>query len=466
MGGNTISDTTKVSSSRDNKGGGNIMAVDGINGLLWACNNNNNRQVRTPTTVTTEASSPESKFENNNDDDFSSSDDQRHLSQTDHHIRSLDQDGSLNEVAGSQSMLSQELVIETGYLSDIELSQETQPESSIGMAKRLGLLSQTQDDDDEEEEQEHQVDQSDTTNESLPLTGGGAKQLQESDQQQHDTPPKVSEKDDIQTEVKKSPLDHESISHESPKQEAEKLQLSGLELLTQVGSNEADKLTSIRATNSSPIGGGIIAIQANTSPTDTQIRESEGFGSLLDAVAKISEQEETVEGGGGMPVLWQSSSPSDNPLHLFSNVPAIAECTSTKRDPSTRKRTNTPKIAKPSLSIKAHASKKRKTETQKEKEKLRREKQENENKKAQAIAKKAAMIAERTIADPSIAKKLLLSMALKRENPRSKPENLPGKGHVIQEGFFWVSKVCSYSAVGESKNTIECNASQIFILPF
>jgi hypothetical protein len=451
MGGNTISDSTKVSSSRDNKGVDNMMAVDGINGLLWACNNNNNRQVRTPTTVTTEASSPESKFENNNDDDFSSSDDQRHLSQTDHHIRSLDQDGSLNEVAGSQSMLSQELVIETGYLSDIELSQETQPESSIGMAKRLGLLSQTQ---VEEEEQEHQVDQLDSTNESLPLTGGGAKQLQESDQQ-HDTPPKISEKNDIQTEVKKSPLDHESISHESPKQEAEKLQLSGLELLTQVGSNEADKLTSIRASNSSPIGGGITAIQANISPTDAQIRESEGFGSLLDAVAKITEQEETVESGGGMPVLWQSSSPSDNPLHLFSNVPAIAESTSTKRDPSTRKRTHTPKIANPSLSIKAYASKKRKTETQKEKEKLRREKQENENKKAQAIAKKAAMIAERTIADPSIAKKLLLSMALKRENPRSKPENLPGKGHVIQEGFFWVSKVRLCSAAGETKNTNE-----------
>ena len=188
MGGNTISETTKVGSFRDNKGGDDIMAVDGINGLLWACNKNNNRQVRTPTTVTTEASSPESKFENNNDDDFSSSDDQRHLSQTDHHIRSLDQDGSLNEVAGSQSMLSQELVIETGYLSDIELSQETQPESSIGMAKRLGLLSQTQEEEEEEEEkeeeeEEQQVDQLDTTNESLPLNGGGAKQLEESDQQ-------------------------------------------------------------------------------------------------------------------------------------------------------------------------------------------------------------------------------------------------------------------------------------------
>ena len=456
MGGNTISDTTKVDSFRDNKGGDDIMAVDGINGLLWACNNNNNRQVRTPTTVTTEASSPESKFENNNDDDFSSSDEnQRHLSQTDHHIRSLDQDGSLNEVAGSQSMLSQELVIETGYLSDIELSQETQPESSIGMAKRLGLLSQTQEEEEEEgEEEEQQVDQLDTTNESLPLNGGGAKQLEESDQQ-HDTSPKISEEKNVQTEFKKSPLDHESISYEPPKQEAEKLQLSGLELLTQVGSNEADKLTSIRASKSSPIGGGITAIQVNTSSTDAQIRESEGFGSLLDAIAKVTEQEEIVEGGGGMPVLWQSSSPSDNPLHLFSNVPAIAESTTTKRDPSTRKRTNTPKIANPSLSIKAYASKKRKTETQKEKEKLRREKQENENKKAQAIAKKAAMIAERTIADPSIAKKLLLSMALKRENPRSKPENLPGKGHVIQEGFFWVSKVSLCSAAGETNSTNE-----------
>merc|ERR1712238_520997 len=39
--------------------------------------------------------------------------------------------------------------------------------------------------------------------------------------------------------------------------------------------------------------------------------------------------------------------------------------------------------------------------------------------------------------DPAIAKKILLSMALKRENPRSAPQVLPGEGHVIQEGFFW-----------------------------
>jgi hypothetical protein len=58
-------------------------------------------------------------------------------------------------------------------------------------------------------------------------------------------------------------------------------------------------------------------------------------------------------------------------------------------------------------------------------------------KKQQEIAHRAAELAQRTINDPDLAKRLLLSMALTRENPRSAPSVLPGKGHSLPEGFFW-----------------------------
>jgi len=52
-------------------------------------------------------------------------------------------------------------------------------------------------------------------------------------------------------------------------------------------------------------------------------------------------------------------------------------------------------------------------------------------------ARNAADLAERTIHDPELAKQLLLSMALVRENPRTPPASIPGPGHVLPDGFFW-----------------------------
>jgi len=55
----------------------------------------------------------------------------------------------------------------------------------------------------------------------------------------------------------------------------------------------------------------------------------------------------------------------------------------------------------------------------------------------QKLAQRAAELAQRTINEPELAKRLLLSMALTRENPRSAPEKLPGPGATLPEGFFW-----------------------------
>lgn len=67
----------------------------------------------------------------------------------------------------------------------------------------------------------------------------------------------------------------------------------------------------------------------------------------------------------------------------------------------------------------------------------RKRKDDSEQIRLQKMAQRAADLAQRTINDPELAKRLLLSMALTRENPRSAPETLPGPGHVLPEGFFW-----------------------------
>ena len=284
---------------------------------------------------------------------------QRHMSQTDDHIQLLDRNGDLNEVAGSQSMLSQELIDHHHDESDdLELPESSQSSSSIGIAKRIGLLSQSQEELSQTQEEEEEK---------------------------------------------------EPTKNQEP--------LSGLALLTQ-SIKEADKITSFSAIIKSNASNGEDK-DASTNQDVKPPRDYEGFGSLLEAVAKITEQEELAMLAGTAPN--KASPPSSA---------AMSKKPMKKR-----------KISR-SLPFQKNGPppKQRKSDNQKKKERLRRERIEKETEKAQAIAKKAASIAEQTISDPVLAKKLLLSMALARENPRTVPQNLPGKGHVVQEGFFWVSK--------------------------
>lgn len=412
------------------------------------------------------------------------------MSQTDHHIRQLDQGGELNEVAGSQSMLSQELMCQAvssqkdevsneedendcgaknchdGGLEvrDIQLSQQT--ETSIGMAVRLGLLSQTQDDD------------ADSADEMAP----------------------------------EGNLNLVTASEEY----STRSRVSGFDLLTRAGRKDAAALMAFSQEHPT---------SANTSQqelSDTPIRESEGFGSLLDAVAKITEQEEVVE---TLTPTWEAAvssldhaslSPSRNGSYLrppFSSKPShrrpksgtaasrgnsptrerqlrksvaadqkrrlklpesktsAASSTSAKKSkaqPSkSSKSGRSSKVSKTSSSSAASGIKKaaistigspsamRKAtttssaraspaqmwEAQKKSVALSLKTEQKEKEleilNAQAEAKRAAELAERTISDHVIAKRLLLSMALVRENPRSVPEVLPSPGHILQEGFFW-----------------------------
>lgn len=302
-----------------------------------------------------------------NDDTYMEPRLQRHLSQTDDHIQLLDRNGDLNEVVGSQSMLSQELIDhQHDENEDLNLPEGSLSTSSIGIAKRIGLLTQSQ------EELTHNQEEEESTQSKEPF--------------------------------------------------------SGLDLLTQAGSKEADKIpsfsTALNSKNSSIVNENDHDKDKDKNLSKisdgTTLRENEGFGSLLDAVAKITEQEASQH----LSMNWRPAPKLTAPNTTQSRKP-------TKKRKISRSLPTTKNVSAP---------KQRKSEVQKKKEMLRRERIEQENDKAQAIAKKAAMIAERTITDPVIAKKLLLSMALARENPRTVPQSLPGKGHVVQEGFFWVSQ--------------------------
>lgn len=381
---------------------------------------------------------------------------QRHLSQTDNHIQLLDRNGDLNEVAGSQSMLSQELIdhdqdhndndgneansrsdVDSCLFGDLSLPEGSQSKSSIGIAKRLGLLTQTQ--EEVEEEEDETIDTGEREN-----TVGDCKSVQRdhptilttvdrciAQEKKNYQPVVESHQHDISKKKPQNNIEghympskgekivpspnRNSFSHKPSEKFVGKVPFSGLELLTQVGINEADKLRSFSTKSNMNSNGDKKDIFTTSNLVSS--RDNEGFGSLLDAVAKITEQ----EASGTLSMNWRPLS-------------ATVVSTGTKSRKHSKKR----EVAQ-SLPTKKRglASKQRKSEMQKLKEKLRREKIEQENERAQAIAKKAAMIAERTISDPAIAKKLLLSMALARENPRSVPQALPGKGHVVQEGFFW-----------------------------
>jgi hypothetical protein len=292
------------------------------------------------------------------------------LSQTDEQIRQLETDGTLNQVVGSQSMLSQELLCasqlegdedDEGRFSQSQFQCSQQTETSISMAQRLGLLTQ------EEEVLPSRDSTSDLEAESSTQTSSAAYVPSH------------------QPAAAKSAVAFKSDFF------------------------------------SSPTGAAPSSATPNAKPSalrDTPIRESECFGSLLEAVQAITEQEEQEE----IEKLYALQ--YETPANLVKEEKGAS--TSAKNEGSSKRKP--PPKSDPKSSV-SNPKKARKATAKKAKD--------SEQRNAQDIAKRAASLAEQTVSDPALAKKLLLSMALVRENPRTLPSTWPPRGSVVPEGFFW-----------------------------
>ncbi|CAB9506591.1 expressed unknown protein [Seminavis robusta] len=179
-----------------------------------------------------------------------------------------------------------------------------------------------------------------------------------------------------------------------------------------------------------------------------------GFGTLLDAVSMFQSQEEEQEQqekrakikkekeeeqAKNAPVIVDNSTTTTNNLETTNSQDSV-ETTTTTTAIKTRAPSKRP-TRKPTLPLKRNSGNssniKKTTPAAEVPPRKRKRKDEDEQAKLQEQANRAADLAQRTINDPELAKRLLLSMALTRENPRSAPETLPGPGHVLPEGFFW-----------------------------
>lgn len=278
------------------------------------------------------------------------------LSQTDEHIRLLEREGELEQVVGSQSMLSQELIHSSHATLSAERDEDedeptfqlSQPaeESSTAMARRLGLLSQ-------EEKTVAKVEES-----------------------------AASAPEEAREEV----LD-DKFAHDS---------------------EQPDMKSPPRGSKKEGI-------------TDTPFRDSECFGSLLEAVEKITREEEM----SSKLVAWQHNTATTEAAQEKKPAPKTPPQRATSGRQSKLKRkskspTSTTKNSSPT-------KKARKANICRD----------SEERKEREIAKRAAALASQMISDPDLAKNLLLSMALCRTNPRAPPQQLPRRGAVIPEGFFW-----------------------------
>jgi hypothetical protein len=343
------------------------------------------------------------------------------LSQADEDIRRLDEEGELTEVVGSQSLLSQELLFNVSS-SQPSQSQEMM-ETSLSLAQRLGLFTTAT---QESEEQE-------------PLSPFAS-------QTQPQTHTSSSTTGDHSSEFPKHP--EQQPQQRQPQQQQDKDNATSNHVVetTTVSSPEPKVNASSIGNNDTPTMTTTMTADASNRIRDTPVRASECFGSLLDAVQVITEREEFNSKLYALTHVASNNSNSNSndtsmlidehadnyadadPAATNNNNQDSSSCSSSPAM-SGRKRTS-PKSAAASASGEAFPSTKKPR-----KESVQR--REAEHVQAQEIAKRAAALAEQTVADPEMAKKLLLSMALVRENPRMAPSTWPPRGALVPEGFFW-----------------------------
>jgi len=336
-----------------------------------------------------------------------------YISEDDHHIHRLDRSGALAQVAGSQSMLSQELSIlgaaattkeeeeaigGLSQMSDIALSQESAASGgsdfdSQRVARKYGLLSQDPF--------------------AIP-----ARSLAEQPVAQRSYGDPASPGAGIQKALPDSQgsCGGEGANFGSLLDAVSFVQSQEEFQLTQE-SQELENSDSEENVDKSP---QVSPRKRQTRPPSSRIktksrkmvdRDSSSLDELVKKSTKKNAQPSPKKNVNQGPLQTKKKA-------IFKNEPPPPA-----EDPTTLK--------------KAAAKQPKTNKAQPLEPKKRKRKDESEQIKLQRQAQRAAALAQRTINDADLAKRLLLSMALTRENPRSAPDTLPGPGFALPEGFFW-----------------------------
>jgi hypothetical protein len=384
----------------------------------------------------------------------------------DQEVRRLCESGDLTQVAGSQSLLSQELLEQSQQsqsqsqsqpAEDLNFSQDSNDNDgndddkcddktlsayAVTAAQRYGILTQDDDDDDDDNDNDSHENQENTpaNSQSQPSSSSTRKHTQTN----HDANVVSTNKVSASTTSVLLPLplsfpmslsppkDHGNDATSVPYDDTMDLVMELDEAFTGL---DAIKLA---ATGNRGKKRSTMNTAGQTTPNV--------FGSLLDAVQVVQRQSMSPRNNSRLQKQQQQREHSMDPhMTTTGNMlfpPAHAHPT----------RALTPaEVANASA-----ANKKQKSQPPPGKQK---EAPVRSNKKTmkhpilnslsqaphyppatsqrQAVAQRAAALAVRVSSDADLAKRLLLSMAMLRDNPRQVPLPSPPAGQFLEDGFFW-----------------------------
>jgi hypothetical protein len=391
----------------------------------------------------------------------------------DQEMRRLHESGDLVEVAGSQSLLSQELELsqqapeaytQESYNDD---SDQAMLSTAHAVAQRYGILTQ----DDEQQHNENQENapeniksqatdseshnhdphydytvEKDSSTTAPPLTLPASLPLtlslsQESSSMNINIMDLVMELDDSftgldamrqaarvqQTQQAKSPQDVLPFLTSSNSMNKNVLQASKDNVSCKMSTTSTSQPASTSTSTST-------SASTNTSTSTV-------FTSLLDAVHAVQSQSTPQRCS---PRLLQSKQKQ----HLHQNQYKNHLATGTKLFGSPERLTPAEVAAANNKMKQPRATKKKApaSKTQNSTSSMKRihpilnspmKPQPTPTSPGQVMAQRAANLAVRVSSDADLAKQLLLSMALTRDNPRQIPAACPPTGHVLEDGFFW-----------------------------
>jgi hypothetical protein len=311
-------------------------------------------------------------------------------------------------------------------------SQQT--ESSFAMAQRLGILTQPEDGFKEEDDVEDEVGSSDllflsqqSQSQAVPPVAAGTEQPFSLA-----TSPKPALRPSPTPTKSNGPL----LSQETTPAHTFSLAKVKREPSNRVStaSRKIPPEALTTTTTTTPLNGDK-GIKLSSEIRDTPVRTSECFGSLLNAVQVITSQEEArrQQGQPTPPPTTErqskrkrSAPPQKHTekVHVDDSVASSHE--EEEEEPGSEENSHDNNSSGSGSNSKrprktSHGAKKKQAERN----------------QVQEMAQRAAALAEQTVSNPEMAKKLLLSMALVRENPRLAPSTWPAKDSVVPEGFFW-----------------------------